>query len=58
MKVILIAWFIVDGNAAGTAVTAEFDTMENCEQAASALELTGSKGKGKNVTWRHICTAK
>ena len=58
MKVILIAWFIVDGNAAGTAVTAEFDTMESCEQAASTLQLTGSKGKGKNVTWRHICTPK
>lgn len=37
MKVILIAWFIVDGNAAGTAVTAEFDTMESCEQAAVSL---------------------
>lgn len=58
MKVILIAWFIVDGNAAGTAVTAEFDTMDSCQKAATALEQTGAKGKGKNVTWRHICTPK
>jgi len=58
MKFILIAWFIVDGNAAGTAVTAEFDSIESCQQAASALELAGDKGKGKNVTWRHVCTPK
>ena len=58
MKFILIAWFIVDGNAAGTAVTAEFDTRETCEQAAVALEQAGAKGKGKNVTWRYVCTPK
>jgi len=58
MKIILIAWFIVDGNAAGTAVTAEFDSMEHCEQAAVAMELAGSKGKGKNITWRYVCTPK
>lgn len=58
MKFILIAWFIVDGNAAGTAVTAEFETLESCEQAAVALELAGAKGKGKNVTWRHVCAPK
>jgi hypothetical protein len=58
MKVILIAWFIVDGDAAGTAVTAEFDNLDSCEQAATALELEGAKGKGKNVTWRYICTPK
>ena len=58
MKILLIAWFIVDGNAAGTAITAEFDTMETCEQAAAALAQEGSRGAGKNVTWRHICTPK
>ena len=58
MKFILIAWFIVDGNAAGTAVTAEFDSRETCEQAAVALQLAGDKGKGKNVTWRHVCAQK
>ncbi len=58
MKVILIAWFIVDGNAAGTAVTAEFDTMESCQNAAAALAVEGGQGKGKNITWRHICTPK
>ena len=58
MKIILIAWFIVDGNAAGTAVTAEFDSMENCEQAAIALQLAGGSGKGKNISWRHVCTPK
>lgn len=58
MKVILIAWFIVGGDTAGTAVTAEFDTMESCEKAAAALAVEGSQGKGKNVSWRHICTPK
>lgn len=58
MKIILIAWFIVDGNAAGTAVTAEFESMDSCQQAAAALELAGAKGKGKNITWRYICTPK
>ena len=58
MKVVLIAWFIVNGDVAGTAVTAEFDSMETCQQAALALEMAGDKGAGKNVTWRHICTPK
>jgi len=58
MKVILIAWFIVNGDAAGTAVTAEFDSMETCQKAAVELEMAGDKGAGKNVTWRHICTPK
>lgn len=58
MKFILIAWFIVDGNAAGTAVTAEFDSKDSCEKAAVALEMAGAKGKGKNVTWRYVCTPK
>ncbi len=58
MKYILIAWFIVDGDAAGTAVTAEFDSMYNCEQAAQALIEEGGQGKGKNVKWRYVCTPK
>jgi hypothetical protein len=58
MKVILIAWFIVSGDTAGTSVTAEFDSMEACENAAVALQQAGSKGKGKNVDWRHVCTPK
>jgi hypothetical protein len=58
MKVILIAWFIVHGNAAGTSVTAEFNSMESCEKAAQALQLAGAKGAGKNVTWRYVCSAK
>jgi len=58
MKVILIAWFIVTGNTAGTSVTAEFDSMEACENAAQALQLAGSTGKGKNVDWRHVGTPK
>jgi len=58
MKVILIAWFIVSGDTAGTSVTAEFDSMDACENAALALQLAGSKGKGKNVDWRHVCTPK
>jgi hypothetical protein len=58
MKVILIAWFIVNGNAAGTSVTAEFDSMEACESAAQAIQLAGSKGAGKNITWRYVCATK
>lgn len=58
MKVVLIAWFIVSGDVAGTSVTAEFDSMESCEKAAQALELAGSKGAGKNVTWRYVCSPK
>jgi 2-keto-4-pentenoate hydratase len=58
MKVILIAWFVVSGDTSGTSVTAEFDSMEACESAALALELAGSKGKGKNVNWRYVCTPK
>ena len=58
MKVILIAWFVVHGNAAGTAVTAEFNSMESCEKAAQAIQLAGSKGAGKNITWRYVCTPK
>ncbi len=57
MKVVLIAWFVVSGDTAGTAVTAEFDSMEACQQAGLALE-EGGKGKGKNVTWRYVCTPK
>lgn len=58
MKVVLIAWFIVSGNSAGTSVTAEFDSMEACEKAAQSLQAEGSQGAGKNVTWRYICTPK
>lgn len=58
MKVVLIAWFIVSGDTAGTSVTAEFDSMESCEKAAQALQLEGGKGSGKNVTWRYICSPK
>jgi len=58
MKIVLIAWFIVSGDTAGVSVTAEFDSMESCQKAGVALELAGSKGKGKNVSWRYICTPK
>ncbi|MEM7431446.1 MAG: hypothetical protein AAF351_05840 [Pseudomonadota bacterium] len=58
MKVLLIAWFIVDPDAAGTAMTAEFDSMEACEAAGQALIEEASQGKGKNVDWRYICTPK
>ena len=58
MKVILIAWFVVSGDVAGTSVTAEFDSMEACEKAAAALQAEGSQGAGKNVKWRYICTPK
>ena len=58
MKVILIAWFIVHGNASGTSVTAEFDSMESCEKAAHAIQEAGSRGAGKNITWRYVCTPK
>jgi hypothetical protein len=58
MKVILIAWFIVSGDTAGTSVTAEFDSMAACEKAAQALQLEGGQGSGKNVTWRYICAEK
>ncbi len=58
MKVVLIAWFIVSGNTAGTSVTAEFDSMESCLKAAAALEEAGSRGKGKNVDWRYVCSPK
>ena len=44
MKVVLIAWFVVSGDTAGTAITAEFDSMEACQQAGLALE-EGGKGK-------------
>ena len=55
MKVILIAWFITSGDTAGTSVTAEFNSMAACEQAAIALQEAGGKGAGKNVKWRHVC---
>lgn len=58
MKVVLIAWFIVSGDTAGTAVSAEFDSMESCRQAGLALQEEGGQGSGKNVTWRYICTPK
>jgi len=58
MKIVLIAWFIVSGDTAGTSVTAEFNSMESCQKAALALEAEGGKGSGKNVSWRYICTPK
>ena len=58
MKVVLIAWFIVSGDTAGTSVTAEFDSMESCQKAAQALQTEGGQGSGKNVTWRYICAPK
>lgn len=58
MKVVLIAWFIVSGDTAGTSVTAEFNSMESCQKAAMALEVEGGQGSGKNVSWRYICTPK
>lgn len=58
MKVVLIAWFIVSGDTSGTSVTAEFDSMEACQNAAAALQVEGGQGAGKNVKWRYICTPK
>ncbi|MDJ0812423.1 MAG: hypothetical protein QNJ23_01745 [Woeseiaceae bacterium] len=58
MKYILIAWFVVSGDTAGTSVSAEFDSMESCQQAGLALQQEGGQGSGKNVTWRYICTPK
>ncbi len=58
MKVVLIAWFVVSGDTAGTSVSAEFDSMEACQQAGLALQQEGGQGSGKNVTWRYICTPK
>ncbi len=56
MKVILIAWFITSGDTSGTSLSVEFDTLEACTRAGLALEEAGSKGAGKNVKWRYICT--
>lgn len=58
MKVVLIAWFVVSGDTAGTSVSAEFDSMEACRQAGLALQQEGGQGSGKNVIWRYICTPK
>ena len=58
MKVVLIAWFVVSGDVAGTSVTAEFNSMETCQKAGQALQLEGGQGSGKNVKWRYICTPK
>jgi hypothetical protein len=58
MKVILIAWFIVSGETSGAAVTAEFDSMEACQNAAQQLRQQGNRGAGKNVKWRHDCAPK
>ena len=58
MKIVLIAWFIVSGETGGSSLTVEFNSMESCQKAGTALELAGSKGKGKNVSWRYICTPK
>ena len=58
MKVILIAWYVVTGAAAGSSVTVEFDSMQSCEKAGQALQLEGGKGAGKNVKWRYLCTPK
>ena len=49
MKVVLIAWFIVSGDTAGTAVSAEFDSMEACQQAGLSLQEEGGQGSGKNM---------
>ena len=58
MKVILIAWHVVTGAAAGSSVTVEFDSMQSCEKAGQALQEEGSRGAGKNVKWRYVCTSK
>ena len=58
MKYVLIAWFVVSGDTAGTSVSAEFDSMQSCQQAGLALQQEGGQGSGKNVTWRYICTPK
>lgn len=58
MKYVMIAWFVVSGDVSGTSLSAEFNSMEACEKAGQALQLEGSGGKGKNVTWRYICTPK
>jgi hypothetical protein len=56
MKYVLIAWFVVSGDASGTSVSAEFDSMEACEKAGMTLQQEGGRGAGKNVTWRYICS--
>ena len=58
MKYILIAWFVVSGDVAGSSVSAEFDSREACEQAGVALQEEGGQGAGKNVKWRYICMPK
>jgi hypothetical protein len=58
MKYVLIAWFVVSGDTAGTSVSAEFDSLQACQQAGVALQQEGDQGAGKNVTWRYICTPK
>jgi hypothetical protein len=56
MKIILIAWFITSGDTSGTSLSVEFDSRQACENAGLALQEAGSKGAGKNVKWRYICT--
>ena len=58
MKYVLSAWFVVSGDAAGTSVSAEFDSMAACQKAGVTLQQEGGQGAGKNVTWRFICTPK
>ena len=58
MKIVLIAWFVVSGDTAGSGITAEFDSMESCEAAALTLQEEGNRGAGKNVKWRYICSPK
>ena len=57
MKYVLIAWFVVSGETAGSAVSAEFDSMQACEQAGQILEDERG-GRGKNVKWRYVCSPK
>ena len=56
MKYVLIAWFVVSGDAAGASVSAEFDSLQACQKAGMALQEEGGQGAGKNVTWRYVCT--
>ena len=58
MKIILIAWFVIGGNAGGASVTAEVDSMQACQEAGGLLFEKGLKAKGKNVDWNFICVPK
>ena len=58
MKIILIAWFVIGGNAGGVSVTTEFDSMLACQEAGGLLYAKGRKAIDRNVYWNFICVPK